>query len=151
MKSVVKEMLWFWLVVVPLTPAWLPLLASACRVAVFTQRRGGDLRGVRVRRAHEKLVGLRGVRWRSYEPRGLWGVATGHAAEHQEREMASADAGIPLGTVVVDQSSVLLLQLRGPDFEEARGRGCPLEAFVEAQDAGYPVLRFRCTTYGAVR
>jgi hypothetical protein len=70
---------------------------------------------------------------------------------HQEQvEMATRpDAGIPLGTVVIDQSSVLLLQLRGPDFEEARGRGCPLEAFVEAQDAGYPVLRFRCTTYGA--
>lgn len=66
-------------------------------------------------------------------------------------EAVQADAGPPpLGpAVLIDQSSVLLLQLRGPDFEEARGRGCPLEAFVEAQDAGYPVLRFRCTTYGA--
>jgi hypothetical protein len=49
----------------------------------------------------------------------------------------------------VDRSRVLMLDLRGADFEDARGKGCPLEAFVEAPDGGdYPVLRFRCAVYG---
>jgi hypothetical protein len=69
------------------------------------------------------------------------------ACGRQERPVA---AGEPeFRAVRVDRSRVLTLDLRGPDFEEARGKSCPLEALVETADGGDPVLRFRCATFGA--
>lgn len=53
------------------------------------------------------------------------------------------------GCVSVGRIVAPRFELRGPDFEDARGRGCPLEAVVDEPDAGEaPVLRFRCAVYG---
>lgn len=58
-------------------------------------------------------------------------------------------AGAAFTGVAFARSRVLRFELRGADFEDARGRGCPLEAVVDEPDAGdEPVLRFRCAAYG---
>lgn len=57
------------------------------------------------------------------------------------------DASAP--AVKIDLPQELHFTLQGQDFEDARGKSCPLEAIVDAPDAGAPVLRFRCAAYGA--
>lgn len=58
------------------------------------------------------------------------------------------DAAVP--EVKVDLPKDLRFTLQGQDFEDARGKSCPLEAIVDAPDAGeMPVLRFRCAQWGA--
>jgi hypothetical protein len=66
------------------------------------------------------------------------------------RLIAPLDAGpIAFEGVAMPRSHALIFELRGPDFEDARGRGCSVEAYVEEPDAGgSPVLRFRCIVYG---
>jgi hypothetical protein len=62
--------------------------------------------------------------------------------------LAPVDAGpAPFGDIYVAPSNAVRFEMHGPDFEDARGRGCPLEAIVE-QRADGQVLRFRCAVYG---
>jgi hypothetical protein len=76
--------------------------------------------------------------------------------DRPSRPTTPVDAGPPpapdsgqFAGVAFARSRVLQFELRGSDFEDARGRGCPLEAIVDEPDAGdMPTLRFRCAAYG---
>lgn len=70
-------------------------------------------------------------------------------APKPERPVVDAGTPRPFGPVAIDQTA-LLFRLSGPDFEGAREHSCSVEAVIDPPDGGSPpILRFRCTNYGA--